>query len=865
VETVESLYRAIGTCMLRERRAFEQRLDGLRRQLSFGRDISQKFGQLERDVMSAVERREQRARSIPELFFPEQLPIVERKAEIAAAIREHPVVVICGETGSGKSTQLPKICLEVGRGVDGLIGHTQPRRIAARTLAARIASELHAEVGGAVGYKVRFGDHVGPNTYVKLMTDGILLAEIESDRLLYQYDTLIIDEAHERSVNIDFILGYLRRVLEARRDLKIIVTSATIDAARFSTHFGGSPVLEIGGRTYSVDIRYRANVSPDDDDDNGDDLSLGDRVSVAVGELSREGRGDILVFLPTELAIREVAERLGKDDLGATEILPLFARLSPAEQNRIFDPRGGRRIVLATNVAETSLTVPGIRYVIDTGLARLRRYDPRRGVERLPIERVSRASANQRAGRCGRTSAGICIRLYSEEDFLGRDEFTTPEITRSNLAGVILRMAALGLGTIDEFPFLDAPDRRAAKDAYDALIELGAIDEEHRVTPIGKNLARLPVDPRIGRMLLASHELGCVPEVLVIAAALSTQDPRERPLDQQEQADQAHRKFQAETSDFAGMLLLFRAFEEEAAGATKAKLRAFCKKNFLSFSRMREWIDIRTQLQEQLRELALEAPRGGAKAAADDVSVHRALLTGLLRNVALRFDERTYLGARNVKLGLHPSSALRKKRPQWIVAAEVVETERLYARTVAKIDPEWIEEIAGHVVTRSYAEPRWEAKRGQVVAEEKVSLYGLPVARHKVDYGRIDAEGAREIFIRSALVAGDIHTHGAFYRHNVEIMRSLEGLVDRMRGSAFAIDESQIFAFFDERVPPEVHSTISFERWRKLSEQENPQLLFLDRDQIAGNESVAISEATFPAELMVGGHRLALRYRFAPG
>ena len=641
------------------------------------------------------------------------------------------------------------------------------------------------------------------------------------------------------------------------------MTSATIDAARFSAHFGVHPCSKSVGRTYPVDIRYRANVSPDDDD-NGDDQP--GRLSLGGGETSSPSKGAATSWSSYPPSERFARWRSGSER--TTSAPPRFCRFSRGylrPSRTAFSIRGwARAIVLATNVAETSLTVPGIRYVIDTGLARVRRYDPRRGVERLPIERVSRASANQRAGRCGRTSAGICIRLYSEEDFLGRDEFTTPEITRSNLAGVILRMAALGLGTIDEFPFLDAPDRRAAKDAYDALIELGAIDEEHRVTPIGKNLARLPVDPRIGRMLLASHELGCVPEVLVIAAALSTQDPYERPLDQREQADQAHRKFQAETSDFAGMLLLFRAFEAEAAGATKAKLRAFCKKNFLSFSRMREWIDIRTQLQEQLRELALEARGVGAKAA-DDVSVHRALLTGLLRNVALRFDERTYLGARNVKLGLHPSSALKKKRPQWIVAAEVVETERLYARTVAKIDPEWIEDIAGHVVTRSYAEPRWEAKRGQVVAEEKVSLYGLPVARHKVDYGRIDAEGAREIFIRSALVAGEMHTHGEFFRHNVEIMRSLEGLVDRMRGGAIAIDESLIFAFFDERVPPEVHSTISFERWRKLSEQENPRLLFLDRDQIAGNDSVAITEASFPAELTVGGHRLALRYRFAPG
>jgi ATP-dependent helicase HrpA len=848
--------------MLRDRATLTRRLESVARQLRLGRDISVRFAELERDVRHGLERREARAAATPALSFPEELPIVERKGEIAEAIRAHQVVVVSGETGSGKSTQLPKICLGLGRGVDGIIGHTQPRRIAARTLAHRLASELSTQVGSAVGYKVRFGDHTGPGTYVKLMTDGILLAEIEHDRNVLQYDTIIVDEAHERSLNIDFILGYLKRLLPARPDLKVIVTSATIDAARFAEHFSGAPVIEVSGRTFPVEVRHRAATATDRDEDE-QDLTLEERISLAVAELSREGRGDILVFLPTERAIHETAERLRKDELVGTDILPLFARLSAAEQNRIFDPRGGRRIVLATNVAETSLTVPGIRYVIDTGLARVRHYDSHRGVERLPVERISQASARQRMGRCGRTSAGICIRLYSEEDFLSRTPFTMPEIGRSNLAGVILRMESLGLGTLEDFPFVDAPDRRAAKDAYEALIALGAIDEEHRLTSIGKKLARLPVDPRIGRMLLAGHEQKCLPAVLIIAAALSTQDPRERPQEKREQADQAHRQYHGKGSDFAGLLLLFRAYQKEGATLTKSKLRAFCQKNFLSFTRMREWADVHDQLEEQARELGLS--HADAPGQDDDASVHRAVLAGLLRNVAMKFDDRMYVGARNVKLAIHPSSALNKKRPQWIVAAEMVETDRLYARTVAQIDPEWIELLAAHVVARSYAEPRWDPERGQVIADEKVTLYGLPVARHRVDFSRIDVEAAREIFIREALVKGEIRTHGAFRKHNDDVLKSFEALAERARRHDVASDGQAVYAFFDAKLPPDVCSTISFERWRKLAERDDPMILFLDRDRIAGEGAATMTEESFPSTIVLGDHAVELRYRFAPG
>jgi ATP-dependent helicase HrpA len=809
-------------------------------------------------------KREQRALNVPRPTYPDELPITARKDDIAAALREHQVVVVCGETGSGKTTQLPKICLEMGRGIDGVIGHTQPRRLAARTLSARIAAELGVEVGRAVGHKIRFTDRTSDETYVKLMTDGILLAETQADPLLLQYDTLIIDEAHERSLNIDFLLGYIKRLLPKRADLKVVVTSATIDPERFSRHFGGAPVLEVSGRTYSVEIRYRplALAAEEGDDSEAEEREPAQAILDALAELEELPRGDVLVFLPGERAIREIAEALRKRHLPNTEVLPLYARLSAGEQERVFKPHGARRIVLSTNVAETSLTVPGVRYVVDTGLARISRYDVRRKVQRLPIERVSQASANQRAGRCGRTSAGVCIRLYSEEDFASRQPFTPPEIRRTNLAAVILQMEALRLGDVEQFPFVEPPDGRAVRDGYATLFELGAIDEEHRLTRLGRELSRLPVDPRVGRMLLAGRELGCVQEMLIIGAALSVQDPRSRPHDQTEKADRAHDRFRDDASDFAAYLKLWRAFQDESLKLTSSKLRKWCDQSFVSFVRMREWQDVHDQLHHQMTGMRVRINDKPAP----DAAIHCALLTGLLGGVARKVDDRTYVGARNVKMSIFPGSGLAKKRPEWIMAAELVETERLYARTVAKIDPSWIEPIADHLVGRSYFEPHWEKNRGQVVGYERVTLYGLTIIpKRKIDFGRVDAEAAREIFIRSALVEGELRTVAPFLRHNQGVVHSIEMLQERSRRRDLLVDEQAIYAFYDRLVPGDVRSAASFERWRKQIEASDARALFLRREDVLFSDPSDVTEEKFPETIEVSGLHLPLRYRFEPG
>ena len=776
------------------------------------------------------------------------------------------MVVVCGETGSGKTTQLPKICLELGRGVAGIIGHTQPRRLAARTLAARIASELDTEVGSAVGYKIRFTDRVSEATYVKLMTDGILLAETQGDRFLEQYDTIIIDEAHERSINIDFLLGYLKRLLPKRPDLKVIVTSATIDPERFAAHFDGAPIIEVSGRVYPVEMRYRPPAMGSSRgrrrrSRRSDDAALLSSLLDAVRELP-PGSGDVLVFLPGEQSIREAADALRKSHAEKTEILPLYARLSAGEQARVFRPHAGRRIVLATNVAETSLTVPGVRYVVDTGLARVSRYDTRRKVQRLPIEKISQASAQQRTGRAGRTSAGVAIRLYSEDDFASRPAFTPPEIVRTNLASVILQMAALGLGAIEEFPFVEPPGTRAIRDGAATLFELGALDEEHRLTRVGRELARLPVDPRVGRIILGGRDHGCLQEILVIAAALSVQDPRYRPHDAKEKADQAHRRFQSESSDFVSYLKLWDAFQEEAGRVGSSKLRAFCEAHFLSFLRMREWQDVHRQLHQLVRGMGfpLKSARG------DDAALHRALLTGYLGNVAMKLDEKLYVGAHNVKMNVFPGSTLFKKRPAFIMAAEIVETGRLYARTVSTIEPEWIEPLAEHLLERRYFEPHWDKSRGQVVGFEKVTLYGLPIVqRRRIDFARIDAEAAREIFIREALIAGEIRTPGAFLRHNREIVASIEALADRARRRDLLVDEQAVYAFYDRALPADVWSAARFEAWRKKNEKSHPRALYLSRDDVLVGDAAAVTEGHFPDALTAGGLRLPLTYRFEPG
>ncbi|MGZ5228067.1 MAG: ATP-dependent RNA helicase HrpA, partial [Burkholderiales bacterium] len=714
-----------------------------------------------------------RLANLPQPTYPDELPVVARRAEIALAIAENQVVIVSGETGSGKTTQLPKICLELGRGVNGLIGHTQPRRIAARTVAARIAQELKSPLGHAVGYKVRFADKLSPDTYIKLMTDGILLAETQGDRLLKAYDTIIIDEAHERSLNIDFLLGYLKRVLPERPDLKVIVTSATIETERFSKHFNGAPVIEVSGRMYPVEHRYRPLEAGDEDKEDQD---IEDAILNAVDELARDrAAGDVLIFLPGEREIRETAEALRKHHPKGAEILPLYARLSFEEQERIFKPGTARRIVLATNVAETSLTVPGIRYVIDTGLARLNRYSWRNKVAQLQIEKVSKASANQRAGRCGRVAPGICVRLYSEEDYASRPEFTDPEILRSSLASVILRMKSLRIGDVEDFPFLEPPSARMINDGYQLLAELGAVDENNDLTQVGWQLAKFPIDPRIARMVLAARRENCLREVLIIASALAVHDPRERPFDRAEAADRAQEQFQEERSDFMAYLKLW-AFFEDALKHKKSnrKLVELLHEHFLSHRRMREWRDIHGQLAALVAELGMQLN----ETPATSDQIHRALLAGLLGNIGLKSDDgNEYLGARGIKFLIFPGSVLRKTGSKWVMAAELVETTRLYARNAARIAPEWIEPLAVHLVKRQYFDPHWDKERGMVMAYERVTLHGLTIVpRRRVHYGPINALEAREIFIHRALAAFEFETRGTFFEHNRTLVRELREL-----------------------------------------------------------------------------------------
>ena len=754
------------------------------------------------------------------------LPILDRKDEIVAALRDSQVVIVAGETGSGKSTQLPQMCLEAGLGADGrMIGHTQPRRLAARTVAERIAEELGTEIGGAVGYTVRFTDKVRASTRIKVMTDGILLNELQRDRRLSKYDCIIVDEAHERSLNIDFILGYLKQLLPRRPDLKIIVTSATIDTERFASHFGGpsgrlsgehgAPIIEVSGRTYPVDVRYR----PIDDDSDQTQAIL-----EAVDELRADGPGDILVFLSGEREIRDTADALNRLALRNTEIVPLFARLSSTDQHKVFQPHRGRRIVLATNVAETSLTVPGIHYVVDPGNARISRYNRRTKVQRLPIEAISRASANQRAGRCGRIAPGTCIRLYDEDDFERRPEFTEPEILRTNLASVILQMTAIGLGEIAAFPFVDPPDNRSIKDGIALLEELGALvaeseGEARSLTPIGRRLAQLPVDPRLGRMVLEAERNGCVDEVMVIASALSIQDPRERlpatsgeGAGKQQEAAELHRRFADESSDFISILNLWRYMKDQQAALTGNQFRRLCKAEHLHHLRVREWQDIHGQLRQVARGMRIHV------APAEEIDrdrIHQSLLAGLLSHIGLRDAEKTELtGARGARFAIAPGSVLFRKPPRWVMAAELVETNRMWGRVAARIQPEWAESLAAHLVTRSYSEPWWDASRGAAMATERVSLYGLPiVSNRRVQYGRIDPEAARSLFIRCALVEGDWQTHHAFVEENTQLVAEVRALENRVRRHDILVDDDTRYDFFDERVPHTVISSRHFDRW----------------------------------------------------
>ena len=816
---------------------------------------------------------ERRAR-LPVPRFADDLPVNEKRQEIAELIARHPVVIVCGETGSGKTTQLPKICLAQGRGAAGLIGHTQPRRLAARSVAARLATELDTQVGAGVGVKIRFQDRTAPHSWVKLMTDGILLAETQTDPLLSAYDTLIIDEAHERSLNIDFLLGYLKQILPRRPDLKLIITSATIDAERFARHFGGAPVIEVSGRLYPVEVRYRPVAVEDEDPEAAEERDLYDAIIAACDELARAGPGDILVFLPGEREIRTAAEALRKHHPQHSEILPLFSRLSAAEQDRIFKPSGARRIVLATNVAETSLTVPGIRYVVDTGLARVKRYSYRNKVEQLQVEKISQAAARQRAGRCGRVAAGICIRLYDEADFNARPPFTDPEILRTSLAGVILRMQALRLAEVTEFPFLEAPPDKAIGDGYALLQELGALDAERRLTETGRILARLPLDPRIARMIVAAHARGCLREVLIIAAALSVQDPRERPQDKQQAADEQHRRIlfpegkNAEASEFLAWVRLWDWYAQALAHKkSNAKLAAECHAHFLSPLRLREWREVHGQLHALVAELGWrENELPGSYEA-----IHKALIAGLLGNIGVKSDETGhYLGARGIRFLIHPASPFQKKAGKWIVAAEIAETSRLYARCVARIEPEWVEEVGAHLLKRSHFDPHWEKKSMQVAAWERTTLYGIVVTpKRRVHYGPLAPAEARDIFIRQCLVGGEVEESYArrwgFWQHNQKLIRDIEHLEHKQRRQDVLVDEELIFAFYDQRIPADLHNGAAFEHWRKTAERENPQLLHLSRAELMRHSAAGITTEAFPPRLRLNGVEYPLSYHFEPG
>ena len=842
-----------------------------------GRAGSAEWERISAAIERSVLRRAARAARKPPIDIPAELPVGARADEIARAIDLHQVVIVCGETGSGKTTQLPKICLAAGRGERGLIGHTQPRRIAARAVAARIADELHSELGTDVGYKVRFTDHTRPDAFVKLMTDGILLAETQRDRDLVAYDTLIVDEAHERSLNIDFLLGYLRQLLPRRPDLKVVITSATIDADRFARHFAAAgapaPVIEVSGRNYPVEVRHRPLATGDDESDDEEELE--EAIVAATEELWREGSGDILVFLPGEREIRESTELLRRGlarrpYAAAVEILPLFARLSVAEQQRVFAPSRGRRLVLATNVAETSLTVPGIRYVIDTGLARVKRYSLRNKTTLLQIEKISRAAASQRAGRCGRLGPGVCVRLFAEDDHAARPAYTDPEILRSSLAAVILRMAALDLGDVAAFPFLEPPSPRSIADGYQLLHELGAVDTERRLTPLGRELARLPVDPRVGRMVLAAREEGCVAEVLVIASALSVPDPRDRPLEKQKAADEAHLRFRDERSDFLSFLALWEFFDGAlAARPSHRKLVDACRAQYVSWLRLREWRDVHTQLANELEEQGWRWPAELPPTidAARYAAIHRALLAGLLGSIGLKSDDgEGYLGARGIRFFLHPGSGLAKKGGKWLLAAELVETTRLFARCAGRVEPDWIEAVAGDRVSRDYFEPHWDAERGEVVASERVQLYGLTlVPRRRVSFGRVDPELAHQVFVREALVTGNLATRGRFVEENRRLIAEVAELEHKARRQDVLVGEAAQIAFYRARVPADICTLVAFERWREDAERRDAGVLRLTRELLMRHAAAEVTEALFPESMAMAGTELPLKYRFSPG
>ena len=859
------LFGELKTCLRKDQFIFKKRLHGIKKinDETKQASIAQKIAE---DISRSQQLREQRLTALPTVTYPEQLPVSQKKDDIKQAIANNQVVIIAGETGSGKTTQIPKMCLELGRGVDGYIGHTQPRRLAARSVANRIAAEMQCELGQQVGFKIRFSDQVSDNSYIKLMTDGILLAEIQQDRYLNQYDTIIIDEAHERSLNIDFILGYLKNLLPKRPDLKVIITSATIDPERFSKHFDDAPIIEVSGRTFPVEVRYRptTEINKDEMEADGDQLQ---GIFDAVDELCDEGPGDILIFMNGEREIRDTADALSKRNLKGTDVLPLYSRLSNAEQNRIFAPHSRRHIILATNVAETSLTVPGIRYVIDPGTARISRYSYRTKVQRLPIEPISQASANQRKGRCGRIEAGICIRLYSEEDFNSRPEFTDPEILRTNLASVILQMLGLGLGDMQQFPFVQAPDSRNINDGLTLLEELEAIKPAKRhkkteLTKSGRSLSRLPVDPRLAKMVLTADGLGALREVIIIVAALSIQDPRERPQEKRGAADEKHGRFDDPDSDFIAFLNLWNYLEEQQSELSNSQFRKLCQKDFLAYMRIREWQDIVYQLSTVCNEMGIKATTN----VADSERIHQSLLSGMLSHIGFKDEKQIYKGARNSQFHIFPGSGLFKKSPKWIMSAELVETSKLYARINARIDLKWVEGFAQHLVKRSYSEPHWEKKPGAVIAFEQQTLYGLLIVnKRRCVYSNIDPKVSRELFIRSALVEQELGQNEGFLHYNQELIEDIQVLENKSRRRDILVDEQTLFEFYDKKIPQDVNNRAAFNKWWKGQKQKDKRFLHMSREELMQHGADHVTEFDYPDTWQQENLLLPLAYHFDPG
>nr|WP_282447054.1 ATP-dependent RNA helicase HrpA [Pseudoalteromonas sp. 2CM41L] len=859
------MFGELKTCLKKDQFIFKKRLHGVKKI----QDETKQANALEKiaaDITRSQQLREKRLAELPAVTYPEQLPVSQKKDVIKDAIANNQVVIIAGETGSGKTTQIPKMCLELGRGVDGFIGHTQPRRLAARSVANRIAEEMKCELGQQIGFKIRFSDQVSNNTYVKLMTDGILLAEIQQDRFLNQYDTIIIDEAHERSLNIDFILGYLKNLLPKRPDLKVIITSATIDPERFSKHFDDAPIIEVSGRTFPVEVRYNpmSDINKDAMEAEGDQLQ---GIFDAVDELCAEGPGDILIFLNGEREIRDTAEALSKRNLKHTDVLPLYSRLSNAEQNRIFAPHSRRHIILSTNVAETSLTVPGIRYVIDPGTARISRYSYRTKVQRLPIEPISQASANQRMGRCGRVEAGICIRLYSQDDFISRPEFTDPEILRTNLASVILQMLALGLGDMSEFPFVQAPDSRNINDGLTLLEELQAIKPSKKrhqtsLTQSGRVLSRLPVDPRLAKMVLTANKLGALREVIIIVAALSIQDPRERPQEKRAAANEKHSRFDDPDSDFIAFLNLWNYLEEQQSELTNSQFRKLCQKDFLAYMRIREWQDIVYQISTVCNEMKIKA----TTQVADSELIHKALLSGMLSHIGFKDEKQIYKGARNSQFHIFPGSGLFKKSPKWIMSAELVETSKLYARINAKIDINWVEPLAQHLVKRSYSEPHWEKKPGAVIAFEQQTLYGLLVVnKRRCVYSNIDPKVSRELFVRTALVEQELGLNEQFLAYNRELIEDIQVLEHKSRRRDILVDEQTLFEFYDKKIPKEINNRAAFIKWYKTQKQKDKRYLYMTREELMQHGASNITEFDYPDTWQQDNIILPLSYHFDPG